>query len=620
MGGNDKHDCAVGAAARVLGIDTVDKAAMEQLADDLGYRENSGTMISGILEVLKEGGKAYEYEKVAAGTPAGSLPENSILLLEESGHMLNAVVLENGAGCEYKDGGYKILSWEDIQNAWGGAVLLPAEDNVPCGVEAAYEYLLAQGEDVDLQEVKGSFEAKGYISKSGSVSMSGIEDVLSLEYGESVYTEYFSDKSKIKEGMIVNLDMDGNGDDDHWEYMSNSGDIAEYGRYWTGNALVPVEMGLHNGGALILSEKAKEEIDGEWIRSGDWTKLHAAVISEKGDTTAELAELMTGNKDDSALLSGVGAGYLEAGVEVSVLPLIEAFEADIRANIVDSADQFNAVFPDYGESFIHSINGLGEGKINDFFDYNKDVQTCDCLGAAKIIMVHGLVSSLKEGEYDRLGIGKDSLFVTSPISRISDLEVGDWGYFKNDQNYLAEHPKGGYQGENIIQVGDDRYYGFPGGVKNYADWKEELIWAYNSGLPAEKQIDSIPGVYQYSWFFDVPGISMKVFDLRKEDMFTSLDDNWDAAKVDGFFHSLSYLDKQMPTAEQRQELKNVKEELGITRAWAITMQIVKTGNLGDEYKDFTAIEDHGLLYVADTALGNLKEVVKHEYLQDGYTL
>jgi hypothetical protein len=41
VGGNDKYDCAVGAVARILGTDVKDEAAMDKLADQLGYSQDS---------------------------------------------------------------------------------------------------------------------------------------------------------------------------------------------------------------------------------------------------------------------------------------------------------------------------------------------------------------------------------------------------------------------------------------------------------------------------------------------------------------------------------------------------------------------------------------------------
>jgi hypothetical protein len=77
------------------------------------------------------------------------------------------------------------------------------------------------------------------------------------------------------------------------------------------------------------------------------------------------------------------------------------------------------------------------------------------------------------------------------------------------------HPDGGYQGENVIKVGEDKYFGFPIGVNTAAGWIQELINAYNAGLPVSEHINSIPGFLgNYNQFFDTVAISQDVIKLR----------------------------------------------------------------------------------------------------------
>ncbi|MDD3234137.1 MAG: hypothetical protein PHG46_02555, partial [Candidatus Omnitrophica bacterium] len=156
VGGNDKYDCAVGAVARILGTDVKDEAAMDKLTDHLGYNQDSGTMISGMLMTLDEQGKPYKYAEVPAETAINDLPEGSIALLKENEDMLNAVVMEKGVGYGYKDGDYKTWSQEQMQSAWAGAVLVPS-DSETAKLQVEREITLIQSSQTSLFKNTPSF-------------------------------------------------------------------------------------------------------------------------------------------------------------------------------------------------------------------------------------------------------------------------------------------------------------------------------------------------------------------------------------------------------------------------------------------------------------------------------
>jgi hypothetical protein len=74
-----------------------------------------------------------------------------------------------------------------------------------------------------------------------------------------------------------------------------------------------------------------------------------------------------------------------------------------------------------------------------------------------------------------------------------------------------------YQGENVIKVGPNSYYGWPLGPKSFGGWKETLIAEYNRDLPEWKKIMTIaPTRFYNGWakFFSVAIVGMDVFDLR----------------------------------------------------------------------------------------------------------
>ena len=95
---------------------------------------------------------------------------------------------------------------------------------------------------------------------------------------------------------------------------------------------------------------------------------------------------------------------------------------------------------------------------------------CDCKAAALLVLAKGLIDTLAVGEFDDLGY----TYTTTPrrITQggLATMKDGDLGDFKNYPDYLTKHPGGGYQGENVIKTGNDKYWGYPAGVKSAADW------------------------------------------------------------------------------------------------------------------------------------------------------
>jgi hypothetical protein len=79
----------------------------------------------------------------------------------------------------------------------------------------------------------------------------------------------------------------------------------------------------------------------------------------------------------------------------------------------------------------------------------------------------------------------------SAVAR-SALQPGDWVRFWNRAGYKDQQPRGWYNAENTVMAGADSYYGWGqapqsnptagGETMSYAQWKQELVDAYNSGL------------------------------------------------------------------------------------------------------------------------------------------
>jgi hypothetical protein len=239
------------------------------------------------------------------------------------------------------------------------------------------------------------------------------------------------------------------------------------------------------------------------------------------ETAQILDQILELPSDDPIIVSDL-AKEVGLNFPISVRQLIEIVEMDfidsqeVRKNIVASTKSFHASFGcDNGCTARNHGEYLNESQVNDFFT-GSPPWTVDCLGAAQIIMAKGLIQTLKSGEFDKLGYTTSNMNLNlKPVANADQMMIGEWCYFRNDWNYLSKHPGGGYQGENVIKVGEDAYFGFPIGTKKAAEWIQELIDAYNFGLPPSEHISSIPGFQgNYNQFFNIKQIFKDVIKLR----------------------------------------------------------------------------------------------------------
>ena len=131
-------------------------------------------------------------------------------------------------------------------------------------------------------------------------------------------------------------------------------------------------------------------------------------------------------------------------------------------------------------------------------------------------MAKGLIDLIDPTDFDAL-FTSGTVPMASHDVPISGMKLGDWGYLLNDTRYLDKHEHGGYQGENIINVNPGKYFGFPTGPQTLAKWQDDLIAAYNAGLPQADKITSIPGWQAAdNQFIDIPKVAMAIFDRRAE--------------------------------------------------------------------------------------------------------
>ena len=109
-----------------------------------------------------------------------------------------------------------------------------------------------------------------------------------------------------------------------------------------------------------------------------------------------------------------------------------------------------------------------------------------CYDAASAMVATGLAETYGRKDWDRFGrlgsLDKDAKLMV--IHRIwngelpkTDWVTGDWGYFDN-----ATPANGWETGENVIYVGDNRWWGHPAGVQSWPQWQATIArWSQGKG-------------------------------------------------------------------------------------------------------------------------------------------
>jgi hypothetical protein len=121
-------------------------------------------------------------------------------------------------------------------------------------------------------------------------------------------------------------------------------------------------------------------------------------------------------------------------------------------------------------------------------------------------------------DFDKLGWSEGTLPLLPSTSTAGNMLLGDAAWFPNYGDYLALPGGGGYQAENVIKVGPNRYWGFVGSNKitSLQGWKKELRERYVEA-GGSKRTDDIPGYESLSTrSLDVATIAMSVFELRNK--------------------------------------------------------------------------------------------------------
>ena len=252
---------------------------------------------------------------------------------------------------------------------------------------------------------------------------------------------------------------------------------------------------------------------GLWKKVGLWTysgstysgKVEAECIKDK-DTLEELAYLITGNRSDASVFGNM---YREItlGQEIKIGPLLQKLEDRLRQKVVSATSWVENNIP------WHSTKTL----------YGKGPYYFECKRAANAVFATAMYNHLKSGEFHPIfpgysiyinfaGLPYDFKVATTPSGALE----GDWGYIKNFEDYFEKHPTppNSMQGENVVKVGVDKFWGFGGKptVKNLQGWKEALARAYNGSSDTTGMPGWRPSIVA---FYDIPEVATKIFNYRK---------------------------------------------------------------------------------------------------------
>jgi hypothetical protein len=225
------------------------------------------------------------------------------------------------------------------------------------------------------------------------------------------------------------------------------------------------------------------------------------------------------------------SGKIRAGTVVSVGDLLNILETIIRSNVRKATREFKGGFPvwsrgEVAPSYIDGEKSLDAFSIGHYFPFDQqatlsgEVPLIDCAGAAMVILAGGLIKTIGSDDFDKL-FTSNTIPMTHAPGDADQADLGDWGYFKNAPGYRGT----GFQGENVINVGYDKFFGFPGGtkpglggVKSAEQWCNTLIKAYNKEVHFWQKIKTLPE--DCGWqpsvnkFIDVPAVALKLFKLR----------------------------------------------------------------------------------------------------------
>lgn len=288
---------------------------------------------------------------------------------------------------------------------------------------------------------------------------------------------------------------------------------------------------LNLSSSIRASTNGNSRLQGiRWRRNfwaGSRGEYTGTATAEKGASLSGLAYLVTGDGGDFEEL-GLTQKAVEIGQIVQIAPLLRKLELKIRAKVVEATKTFQAAgFPASATISVDSKSPAA--RVNQYFSRNN--LECDCMVAAISVLEKGLLDVIGSNQFNRLGRAGEfhEVKITALQDSAENMRLGDRGIFPNYEDWrnYANGEEWAWNGENVIKVGSDLFWGYAGEpqytAKSKNEWEAKLRQEFNdwekfkqSGEPPRQQ--RIPGMAQAInvLFVDVAAVAMEIFDLRRK--------------------------------------------------------------------------------------------------------
>jgi len=140
-----------------------------------------------------------------------------------------------------------------------------------------------------------------------------------------------------------------------------------------------------------------------------------------------------------------------------------------RHNIFDTNNRFDPSF--WNGS---TPKGSPYDAVHDIWNH-PDQYRLGCFRATSAVFGYGISQAIGRHKFNTLwGQGRlEEISLNKGLVRQQDHSPkddwipGDWGYVRNTG---TTHPPAGLEGENIVYLGNGKYWGFPGGIKSLNQW------------------------------------------------------------------------------------------------------------------------------------------------------
>ena len=248
---------------------------------------------------------------------------------------------------------------------------------------------------------------------------------------------------------------------------------------------------------------------GLWAREDEWTFSSSGykghICAQENDSWETLYKEIAGE------IVHIPKGMPEKGKIYEVAPILQALEKQIRNNIVAATKSLNANF---GKVQYFDLNWQGD-ELDRFFHEGRG--PLECHHAVLVVVAKGVMDTVGKSVFNDLFTLRSfkkpdgQYLMQVKASDIKSMQLGDWGYIKNDPRYDSR--LGSLQGENIIKLGDDQFWGHGIPVPSTEEEVKEILTrgSYMQGIKEPIIVFDQTTTY----FPHVAKIGQAVFDYKK---------------------------------------------------------------------------------------------------------